>query len=336
MQRHPSTTMKSTLLQIAGNMMLSFNTLFAAWRFLARRAFKIYPAFYTFTAISLIVWTLHGKAVSRRNLVGELFFLQNYVGRAWEHTWSLAVEEHFYIVLSMFFGIAFSFFRNHPTRLAFVVTTAATLLVTCCQLRLTLREIPFNFDIHQFPTHLRIDSLFLGVLLSYFWSMHRPVFQLVQSSQVRYAGLLIGMLLLSPAFLLPVEHSVWIRTYGFTQFSIASCFLVISCLYIDVSHSWIVHAATYLGSRSYSIYLWHNAMKFWPGLFIHRYLNYEFSPLQSIVAYLVASVAAGELSFRFIEQPCLMLRSKWLPTQRILLKQTTMDDDVESTFQIRH
>jgi peptidoglycan/LPS O-acetylase OafA/YrhL len=78
-------------------------------RFFVRRAFKIYPAFYVFLAF-LIIWGVFQefagvapwvdvKPLSWRNLLGETLFLQNYVGQLQGHTWSLAVEEHFYVLL---------------------------------------------------------------------------------------------------------------------------------------------------------------------------------------------------------------------------------------------
>src|SRR6188474_3449733 len=62
-------------------------------RFLIRRGLKIYPAFYVFLLLS--VWfgvTVRQAQIPPRLLVGEILFLQNYVGRLWPHTWSLAVE----------------------------------------------------------------------------------------------------------------------------------------------------------------------------------------------------------------------------------------------------
>jgi peptidoglycan/LPS O-acetylase OafA/YrhL len=63
-------------------------------RFLVRRGFKIYPAFYAMMAVAIAV------AIRRHDLqwkpaLAELLFVQNYVHGMWLHTWSLAVEEPF-------------------------------------------------------------------------------------------------------------------------------------------------------------------------------------------------------------------------------------------------
>src|SRR5687768_12956005 len=54
---------------------------FSAGRFLARRAFKIYPAFYVLILVTLLVerFTDH-PPVTRRTLFAELLFVQNYLG----------------------------------------------------------------------------------------------------------------------------------------------------------------------------------------------------------------------------------------------------------------
>src|SRR5262245_6491508 len=67
--------------------------------FLIRRGLKIYPAFYFLILCTILIslkWHVHFTISS---CLGELFFLQNYLGALWAHTWSLAIEEHFYLFL---------------------------------------------------------------------------------------------------------------------------------------------------------------------------------------------------------------------------------------------
>ena len=65
-------------------------------RFLIRRGFKIYPAFYTMAIPILLL-----AQAPARQVVSELFFVQNYLlPNFFGYTWTLAVEEHFYLLLA--------------------------------------------------------------------------------------------------------------------------------------------------------------------------------------------------------------------------------------------
>jgi peptidoglycan/LPS O-acetylase OafA/YrhL len=71
-------------------------------RFFLRRGLKIYPAFWAMLFASVLGLVLAGKSVRGIAIAGELLFVQNYTQSIWEHTWSLAVEEHFYLLLPLF------------------------------------------------------------------------------------------------------------------------------------------------------------------------------------------------------------------------------------------
>ena len=89
-------------------------------RFFIRRGLKIYPAFYVFllvTGVASIRW-FHSLAPPTLFL-NEIFFVMNYLGGVWTHTWSLGVEEHFYILLPIFLSILirYSSDRDDPFRI---------------------------------------------------------------------------------------------------------------------------------------------------------------------------------------------------------------------------
>ena len=73
-------------------------------RFLVRRGFKIYPAFWIMIAATIGYTWCRGGKLAWMQVFGELFFFQNYGHAVTWHTWSLAVEEHFYFVLAGLFG----------------------------------------------------------------------------------------------------------------------------------------------------------------------------------------------------------------------------------------
>ena len=69
-------------------------------RFFIRRGLKIYPAFYVFLFLTgVLSYIIFHTIVSANRYIAEVFFVQNYYRGIWDHTWSLGVEEHFYIFL---------------------------------------------------------------------------------------------------------------------------------------------------------------------------------------------------------------------------------------------
>ena len=71
-------------------------------RFLVRRAFEIRPMYFAYIAATPVLLHLRdddpwGRAF--RETLPNLLHLQNYLGTRRGHTWSLAVEEHFYLEL---------------------------------------------------------------------------------------------------------------------------------------------------------------------------------------------------------------------------------------------
>ncbi|HYJ63150.1 MAG TPA: acyltransferase, partial [Parafilimonas sp.] len=70
--------------------------------FLIRRGFKIYPLFYVFILLTAFMERFVYGHLNMRDFFSEAFFVQNYFGNIWWHTWSLAIEEHFYFGLAFF------------------------------------------------------------------------------------------------------------------------------------------------------------------------------------------------------------------------------------------
>src|ERR1039457_7574138 len=71
-------------------------------RFYIRRGLKIWPALYALIATGLLInAVMPGHHLSTKGLVPELFFMQDYFHSIWGLTWSIAVEEHFYLCLPL-------------------------------------------------------------------------------------------------------------------------------------------------------------------------------------------------------------------------------------------
>jgi len=280
-------------------------------RFLIRRGFKIYPAFWVFIVASILM-TIHqtGEMVSARNLLGELLFLQNYIGAIWHHTWSLAVEEHFYIGIAIVFAAMQVRRPGHHFR--FIPRLFLTLAIICLCFRLITTFIlqEFNWRANVFATHIRIDSLFYGVLIAYFCHFHNGESKL--SWCPSWLLVCVGCLMLSPAFAFKLESVPWVYTIGFIWLYIGSGLLLMAALRLQSSQVWPLTQLGILGACSYSIYLWHMPVNdlaqnwFNRNAADSRYYVY-------LLTYLAGSFIVGYGMNRLVETPTLKLRDYLCP-----------------------
>lgn len=281
-------------------------------RFLVRRGFKIYPGFWVLTLARVAVDRLRHNQRPGGQLAAEVLFFQNYQHGMWWHTWSLAVEEHFYLLLVILLVVLSSRRRVHP--FATIPGIFVAVSVLCLGLRLVTPYYPFDEYRSLYPTHLRIDSLFFGVFLSYIAHFHRAGFVSV-TRRYRIALLCAGALLFLPAFVLPLDNSRLLNTFGLTLFYIAGGCLLMGALSFDIPERGIAAAMAFVGSRSYSIYLWHVTVLRWgvPLLAaISAYAAYwpVYFPL-----YICGALILGIVMAALVEYPALRLRDRLFPSR---------------------
>jgi len=81
-------------------------------RFFIRRGLKLYLAFYVLLATTFAVQHALHRLSGFDNYRHEIIYLQNYLPGIWDHMWTLAVEEHFYILLPVFLLVLIRFSSN--------------------------------------------------------------------------------------------------------------------------------------------------------------------------------------------------------------------------------
>ncbi|HVX61281.1 MAG TPA: acyltransferase [Pirellulales bacterium] len=260
-------------------------------RFLVRRGWKIYPAFWALIAVMNL-----GRFDFSRTLA-ELAFVQSYVEHRWcEHTWSLAVEEHFYLLLPFFLlTLSKDRFAALP-RIVFAIM-AGLLLARCVN---GLR--PFSYQTHLFPTHLRLDGLFFGVLLAY-WRHSWPEFNVWGKNNAK--GLIaLGVVLLIPAFVLNVEMVPALYTYWLTAQTLGCGAILTGLVCGGIPENLFTKGLGKVGTYSYSIYLWHVPVI----VVVSPALGFE-----SVWLIVGCCIGLGAAMSRLIESPFLWLRERMTP-----------------------
>jgi len=274
-------------------------------RFLIRRGFKIYPSFYVFVAVTVSLRIVLGDVLTPRQVLSELLFVQNYGPHLWSHTWSLAVEEHFYLLLA---ALVFIICRPQGGSglgvipRVFWATTGLVLVARA----LTLWLVPYSTPTHRFPTHLEIDSLFTGVVISYYFHTDDRLAPLAR----RRIGLLacIGVAALTLAQYLPTAAERYLLGHILTNIGFGA--VVLAAVVLPSPRDWFSRTMTWIGSQSYSIYLWHAAVMAFGSVLIPRFAGRPLSVYQTAAWYVPGSFAIGVIMAKLVELPALQLRER--------------------------
>ncbi len=294
--------------------------------FWLRRGFKIYPAFYVYTLIQTFVYvSMFGhkpglKPPSHLFLVDATFLCSYFPGIS-GHVWSLAVEEHFYVLLPLLLLLLLRIGAKKQNPFASIPAIFAAMAIACLSLRMLARPSSINdYYSYLLPTHLRMDALFCGVTVGYLFHFH-PQFLV---KMARWPLAVAGAMLLTPAYFMEVEY--WhMYTWGLT-----CMFLGFACILIWAIHlpyrrehflAWPVNQLARVGFYSYSIYLWHWMILFYlrPYLLLKGWAPHTTagSAVDSVqwIFWMAFCVAAGITMARVVEQPALNLRDRWFPSR---------------------
>jgi peptidoglycan/LPS O-acetylase OafA/YrhL len=269
------------------------------------------------------------QVVSLGRYIGEIIYIQNYTGPLWLHEWSLAVEEHFYILLPILFLllIRLSPRRENPFRA--VPSTFLLVALACFAARVEMvsrfssQELQdwSNYGLIYAPTHNRLDGLFFGVFLGYLQHFRSDFLQsLLCRKSVLVGAAFLSALLLSPALLLPQRNKVMV-TAGLTASYLGFGILLMLSLHVrGILPGFVARPCSALGDGlaaigmySYSIYLWHEPVRVVGFALIRRLLGFPLGPWVHFFVYLTATILVGVTFSRLVEYPILKLRDRFLP-----------------------
>ena len=272
---------------------------FSLAAFYLARARRIMPALIVLCAVLLVLgwWALLpiDYAALGVHAVFSLVFLSNI--KFWReagyfdaashekwllHTWSLAVEWQFYLLLPL---LLMAVWKWRPSRHSLGMVVAAVLLMS---LALSVLTTPLRPTAAFYLLPMRAWEMLAGALA---WLLaHRCVLTAGQRTALEAAGLalvlgaMVGFDTASPwpgwRALVPVLGAVAVL------------------LAARSASPWTGHAAAqWLGSRSYSLYLWH-----WPIMVALSYLEWQ-AHAPATAAGLALTLVLGDLSYRLVELP---------------------------------
>jgi len=238
-----------------------------------------------------------------RNAVTACIYVFNWVpalggayGAGFLHVWSLPVEEQFYLLWPV--ALVMMLTARAPPTAIFGVT---------CSVLIASASIPFLLDgdwgRFYYGTDFRIQAPLAGSLLAQLY-----VAGLLRSDRIRgirFQGLVWLSFSAFIASLFLIEDSSYFLFHGgHTVYAAAAALLVLGCAFRETQGlpAVLSHPVfTYIGRRSYALYLWH---VLWADWFRHSP-----EPIHFALVFIL-SFAAAELSYRIIESPALRLKAR--------------------------
>jgi peptidoglycan/LPS O-acetylase OafA/YrhL len=281
-----------------------------ARRFIIRRIFKIWPAYY----VLILFHVFAGRHPNDTFLFQNLTHMQNYLGTSISQTWSLAVEEHFYLFLPALLLLFVRFKVGANAIIATLLGICGIVLLARCAVVST-----GDLDASLFQTQYRIDSLLFGVILAAFYWMKPEVYKKFASQKwlllSMVAGLIAWLVLATPHFALDQSIGYTIQAIGFTAA------IVLAVEYSGAIRDSIAYrAVAWIGVYSYGIYLWHT-LALAPGDIMIRKMAALHVPSLAAWALVMSAqfciaIVVGYVTTRAIEFPFLKIRDALFPAKR--------------------
>ncbi|MFL1405674.1 acyltransferase family protein [Marinobacter sp. M1N3S26] len=261
-------------------------------RFWIRRWMRTLPAYYV-----VLLYTMAQQVLTKESPATPwtyFFFLQNYDYplEIFSVSWSLAVEEQFYLFIAPF--LAFTIYFRPNTRLAML---------------LLIFILPSVFRYFEWygttsETHVRLDCCIMGVLLACLKYQHRTIW----NQMLKYSG---HMALLATGFFILYFYQrffplSWLDEPGFVARALMfGAWVVYANSSPKVSWNLYFPGANYVATRSYAIYLLHP-----DAIAIANRLPIELPFVVYLSLVLVLSALAAEALYRAVELPFMNMRSK--------------------------
>lgn len=269
--------------------------------FYRRRIRRIFPALFVMMATALMTGyflllparfdELARSALSAALSLSNLYFwrFSGYFDTKSEeqpllHTWSLGVEEQYYLLFPLALAILYKIFREKPK------AAVITLLVISLSISVWLTPLRPTAGFYLLPA--RAWEMMLGGLLAFLAPTDRGK---AINSVVGVAGLtaitvaVFSISTFTPwpgyAALLPTTGAA-LTIYSIRMGSGAASAMLATGPMVAV------------GRMSYSLYLWH-----WPILVFARYLTQPTLSARVTVIAIMSTVVVSALSWRYVEQP---------------------------------
>lgn len=308
--------------------------------FYARRALRLFPALTVIAVLALISHFFFVRESQRPNALGVwslVGYFSNWVqiwrddplGPLFGHTWSLAIEEQFYVFFPLLMVGLFALRLRKGALAAVLALGALASALWRASLwsrskggpafvdwyaELTGRHIaitasPFaSWNRWYFGTDTRLDGLLIGACAAVLYVWLRPR----MTPAIRKALLITSVLAMAGIAVIVTKAFIladWVPNWGMALLAILTAITAVAMVTNPTSLAARALGArplVWVGRRSYAIYLFHQIVYYELGRDRTR-----LSPQLSFVFKMLVIGVVAELSWRFVESPFMRRKGRF-------------------------
>ncbi|SEO33330.1 Peptidoglycan/LPS O-acetylase OafA/YrhL, contains acyltransferase and SGNH-hydrolase domains [Rhodopseudomonas pseudopalustris] len=290
--------------------------------FYIRRAARIFPPYFALMAIYWLCFHLTGpNAAFNANpnfpvqFAAQSLFSYNilmaaadsYVSRGFSVTWSVAIEEQFYLVAPLVLWLTPV---KHLRKLIIIVGLTSALLRAATYLAFPKYGLP----IYVF-TPFRLDCLCAGAFVATIWR-DPQIMKAIRERAAQVSAAVVGLACIAPIMVYAILQDIWWHMHVWGHFYLAVLYGVLLMwilLRIDTGVRLLrIRPLQEAGRISYALYLFHSlflSLAFILAARPERVTNWPDAAIA--LGALVASVLASYLSYHLLEKPIRAIGHRW-------------------------
>ena len=275
--------------------------------FFKRRVLRIFPAFYAYALLTLGFLIVTGRNVPWAHAVSSLLYFSNYFiafnqdsNNAFSHTWSLAIEEQFYL----FFPLLFLLFCRNLKHLKIAIV--GLILATWIWRVVLVFGFTASGGYIYSAFDTRLDNLLVGCLLAVILrehSLERLWSVLLRNTLIPVAT----VMLLAVSIYFSLGSVVYKSTVGFAVEPILMAVFITQMMAFSATSVWRWlewKGVKFLGLLSYSLYLYQQLTT----SFVADHMA-EYSAFIRITTAIAMTIFAAAVSYYLVEMPFLKLKT---------------------------
>lgn len=289
---------------------ISINKIFVFWK---RRWLRTLPAYFFTILLIILLSKFLGRELNFHQIIKNLFFIQNltyHYGYFFIESWSLSIEEWFYLTLPLFVLFLNSFFKGN-LKLNLIIISILTIITSLfiryfISLNVSIETINDWDKTFRSPIITRLDSLMIGVIGACFYQYKNQEFFKYKNILFIIGAIIFIVNRLLSSFDLINVSDLYLKVFYLTVAPFSILCMLPYVYYLKPIRNKFINALIVKGSLiSYSLYLLNLTVVSFLLLQPLR-INYWYK----FLLFWILSIFLSILIYKYIEVPFMKFRDR--------------------------